>query len=280
MAITNYNGILAARASGHYEDVLWWKVNDSSSGNVWTSGFEFAGMPTSISPSAIPGGSTLNNQSAGAYPITSPPSGNGKYLLTMGVLTDDASAPNAMMLVDLLWAASGINANTTAAQTVNSAALTRYTSGVGVMMTFAVTTALGATNATATVSYTNQAGVSGQTATALFSASSGVGRMPYGFYPFVQLAAGDSGVQSIQTVTLSAAMGAGVLNMYLFKPHIFMPSLGLEYLERDPPTQIDDIISLALDGSGNPGCLGFLFPCNQIVTAGINQIAYGRFADG
>lgn len=120
------------------------------------------------------------------------------------------SQVGAPTLFDLLWVNSGLVGTTVTAQTVNSVSLpARDNNGsangeecmIGILITTATTNA--AVVANMTVTYTNSAGVAGRTATmASFPATAVLGTVM-----FFQLAAGDTGVQSIQAVTLGTSLG-------------------------------------------------------------------------
>jgi hypothetical protein len=79
-------------------------------------------------------------------------------------------------------------------------------------------TATGSTGVTATISYTNQAGTAGQTTTVSVGAS-----QPANSCLFAPLAAGDTGVQSVQSVLLSATTGtAGNFGVTLGYPYMYV----------------------------------------------------------
>ena len=69
-------------------------------------------------------------------------------------------------------------------------------------------------NATITVSYTNQSNSSGKSGTnsVATAASSAIGA----FYP-IGLAAGDTGVRSVQTLTLSATWTSGAMSLVAYR---------------------------------------------------------------
>jgi hypothetical protein len=124
-----------------------------------------------------------------------------------------------MLLVDLLNVSGGLNATLTTAQTTNlpTAPLTRYTSGEGVMAGIVVYTQVGNTVTTVTISYTNSAGVSGRTSTAT-TIGAGFYR-EVGLLIPIPLQAGDTGVESIESVTVTATTGtAGNFGVCMFKP--------------------------------------------------------------
>lgn len=208
----------------------------------------------------------MNRASTGAIPLINPTSSDKKYLLTHGITVPSISGFSTVLLVDLLVAAANISANSTSAQTVNSAALTRYTTGEGVRMILVVTTALGATASNVTISYTNQAGTAGRSTGAIaMTASCAVNRtQPSTTIFFIPLQAGDTGVRSVQTITFSAAMGAGVLDLYLFKPLMIIPTIAANtFVERDSSVQIDGLTELAYGSDNQVGCLG-----NFVLTGG------------
>ena len=132
-----------------------------------------------------------------------------------------------LILADRLSHQGGLDGTVTTAQTTNlpTAALTRYTSGDGVWAAVEVYTQVGTTATTVTASYTNQAGTGGQTtqavafgafATASARAAASVGLLP--------LASGDTGVRSVESVTVLATTGtAGNFGVTLFKPLALIP---------------------------------------------------------
>lgn len=138
------------------------------------------------------------------------------YLI--GARVGTAGAQGIYFVVDRLSHQGGLDGTLTTAQTTNlpTAALTRYTSGVGVMIGLTIYTSIGATATTVTASYTNQAGTSGQTTiaqaigTSTANTSSRMILLP--------LAAGDTGARSVESVTLAATTGTiGNFGVTLFK---------------------------------------------------------------
>jgi hypothetical protein len=139
-------------------------------------------------------------------------------MLGARISTSNYSAAS-MMVVDLLNVSGGLNGTLTTPQTTNlpTAALTRYTSGEGVMAGIVVYTIIGTTQTTVTISYTNSAGVSGRTSTATIIGG--------GFYREVgilipiPLQGADKGFRSIESVTLAGTTGsAGNFGVCMFKP--------------------------------------------------------------
>jgi hypothetical protein len=123
------------------------------------------------------------------------------------------------ILCDRLSHQGGLSGIVTTAQTTNlpTAALTRSTSGVGVMAAVQIYTAIGTTQTTATVSYTNQAGTSGRTSQPFLIG--GTGYREAGKMIPIMPQNGDTGFRSIESITLLAStLTAGNFGLVLFKP--------------------------------------------------------------
>lgn len=136
---------------------------------------------------------------------------------TCGYQTNAAVAVGLPMITDRLVHSGGLVANITTAQTTNlpTAALPRYTDGIGVMIGLDVYTATGGTATTVTASYTNQDGTSGRTTQVVgWPASAPVGRRY-----ILPLQDGDTGVRSVGSVTFAGSTSvAGDVGVTLFKP--------------------------------------------------------------
>lgn len=139
--------------------------------------------------------------------------------------------PSALLLADRLSHQGGLSGTVTTTQTTNlpTAALTRYTSGEGVWIAITVYSQVGSTSATVSASYTNSAGVSGKTASATWNPSGSYNNRDYGVL-FLGLQRGDTGVRSVESVTLSGSTGtAGNFGVTLIKP-LAMSILGMSDL--------------------------------------------------
>ena len=124
-----------------------------------------------------------------------------------------------MLVYDRLSHQGGLVANINTEQVTNlpTAALTRYTTGEGVMIALEVYTILGGTAVNVTANYTNQAGTPGRISTSTVIGSANYGRL-YRML-LVPLAHGDTGVRSVESVTLDATTGAtGEFGVTLIKP--------------------------------------------------------------
>lgn len=217
MAITTISGVIA----GLQPPVLGAK---SQSALIFDNipsaitNFYSAGSPVAASaPSPGIAGAALTSYT-GQIPFPNPASGNA-YLARLEAQSTEGT--RTCLLVDRLWHNSGLSGTTITAQTVNSVAwpardINGSTNGEGVYIAVEFSGASGSGAPTITMSYTNSAGTSGRTATNLMStvANTQSGRMY-----LMGLAAGDTGVRSIQTVTFSVSWGAaGNLHLVAYRP--------------------------------------------------------------
>ena len=163
-------------------------------------------------------GVALSSSSAqvnGQIPFTDPGSGN-TYLSRLQAA---ATIGGTLLLCDRLWHNGGFTITLATAQTVNSAAfpardVNGAVSGAGVLVGLEVSAACGAAAPTLTLGYTNSAGSSGKTATNTFATANSPAAGS--FFPF-GLAAGDQGIQSIQSLTLSVSWVSGTINLVAYR---------------------------------------------------------------
>lgn len=127
--------------------------------------------------------------------------------------------PGQYMLIDRLSHQGGLVGNVATTQTTNlpTAALTRYTGGDGVMLGITIYTQIGTTATTVSATYTNQAGTGSRvTPLVVFG---GTAFREAGRLILLPLAAGDTGVRSVESVTVTATTGtAGAFGVTLFRP--------------------------------------------------------------
>jgi hypothetical protein len=201
-----------------------------------------------------------------------------KHALNMSAWGTAATAvPGTLMLVDMQGYWPGITNNLNTAQTLTGTPTLRYANGAGCRLMAVQTAVAGATAQNLALSYTNQAGATGKalpvTVTASASAvvptilHSGVAANNYG--PFLPLASGDTGVQNVATVTMSAA-NTGTFALALVKPlaQISISVLGL-MTEKDLLNQIPSL-PIIKDGA----CLTWIYG------AGANTATATTFAGG
>jgi hypothetical protein len=127
----------------------------------------------------------------------------------------------------------------------NTLGLTRSTDGEGVQIMAVVTNGHATGGSTFTVSYTNSAGVAGRTTVAatmntqfvtgtiLTSAVASQGTQA----PFLTLQAGDTGVRSIESVTVSGTGDVGLFCLVLVKPLANLTLRGI-----DAPAEYDHLM--------------------------------------
>lgn len=164
-----------------------------------------------------------------------------KELMVMCNIVTPLAMP--LMLCDYLLYYPTIDESVTDPQIMtNNVALPRYTDGVGVQM-IAVSDASRTGGQTFTVTYTNSAGVAGRvtpvitengnavTGSLVNSARISAGGSSSG--PFIQLQAGDTGVQSVQSITMQGS-DTGLFSLVLVKP---LAQLCL--IDIDAPIEVD-----------------------------------------
>lgn len=214
MAITTADGIIAgAQPPQFFQKTL--------------SGTLVAGRPyLPLMTAGIPGpavafssgvnGAALTSY-AGQLPFTNPGSGNS-YL---GRLSAWASQTGVLQLIDLLWANSGLSVTDTAGAgqsitfpTLPARDANGATDGDSVQIGMYISTATGAGTNVPTIEYTDQDGNTGATGSMLvtYVASSIAGT----FYPFT-LAAGDTGVRSVQKFFNSVSMTSGAIHLIAYR---------------------------------------------------------------
>jgi hypothetical protein len=190
-----------------------------------------------------------------------------KHILNASVYTGSTTgAPSVWMLVDLLACWTIFPATTTGAQTLTGAAAwPRYADGKGVQAFLVQQIVAGAGAPTVQLNYTNPGDTSGRTTPAAPAlptclTASTQASIPYSgtgagrFNPFFPLAAGDTGIKSIQTINFSATMTSGCPVLVVCKPLLTLPitTVGVAG-ERDLVNQIPSMPRI-YDGA----CLAWL----------------------
>ena len=233
MAITTLDGALAGM---QYPRTFAKAVTGTMVAGRPHSLFYLAGIPgAATAPSPGLAGAALTSY-AGQIPFTNPVSGNTHLARFQG----QATIAGTLVLADRLWHNSGLVVTTTTAQTVNSVAwpardVNASTNGDGVRIGLEISTATGAGAATPTISYTDESGNAGSTGAmeVAYAASSVAGT----FYPFT-LAAGDTGVRSIQSCTLGVSMTSGTIHLVAYRE-----LARLELTAANIPNAIDSLTS-------------------------------------
>lgn len=183
-----------------------------------------------------------------------------KHIINASAFSAAATTmPCVFMLVDRLGFYPITTTTLTTNQTLDNTVVFptgRHTNGAGlrayvVCSSGAATTAMGAATPNIDITYTNQAGTAGKaTPTVLPQGNSaapkgsivysGTGAGKYG--PFLPLAAGDSGIRSVQNFRLSASYLSGVLNLVICRPLLTLPmtTIGVA-AERDLLNQVPSL---------------------------------------
>jgi len=162
-----------------------------------------------------------------------------KHLRRLTALTVTAGAvPLPMILCDYLLYYPFIDEGTVDEEQVtdNSVALSRYTTGDGVMMMAVVVAGHTGLPARFSVNYTNSAGVAGrtsalvqlgtQTVNGTIATSAQATALCYG--PFIPLQSGDTGVRSVEGVTVTNGGDVGLFTLVLVKPLADISLLGID----------------------------------------------------
>lgn len=178
--------------------------------------FYLAGVPpAAVAPTPGIGGAALTTY-AGQIPFSNPSSGNTH----LARFQAQATIAGSLLLCDRLWHNSGIDVTLITEQTFTGAAqipprdANGQDAGVQVLGAVEISGAVGAGTPTLTLKYTNQDGIADKTATNILAT---VASAPSGtFYQF-GLAAGDSGIQKAQSLTLSATWTSGTIHVVLYR---------------------------------------------------------------
>lgn len=216
MAITTLNqALLNSFNTVNY--VRQWTITGTSSGirSSWAGSVD-----TNLTPGSRD--NTLNGVTL-TYPVTGalPIAANTDLYLT-GFYGYDSSTAVACsyILCDRLWHNGNINATSTSTQSITSPTwpardVNGSTNGEGVMLALEVASTMGGATPTITVEYTNSAGTSGRTATNVIAAVAASGESST---YLMGLQAGDTGVRSVQSITLSTSWLSGSLNLVAYRP--------------------------------------------------------------
>lgn len=211
MAITTLDGAIAGMQPPRF-------ISKAASGTLVAgrphSWWGLAGSPGAGAYDATLNGAILTgNAVAGQIPRSNPGAGNA-HLARLSAMTTQAGM---LLLCDRLW--QNRPANASGAQAITSPtwparSLDGTTNGDGVLLGVEFSTAQTAGTATCAVTYTNQAGTGSKTANLLdaITATTAVGS-----FLRMDLAAGDTGVRSVQSVNFSATSTGGVWNLVAYR---------------------------------------------------------------
>lgn len=221
MAITDLNGIIAGmRPPQFIAKAVTATLVAGRPASLWS----LAGSPGAGSFDTTLNGVVLSSSSAlvnGQIPHYDPASGNS-YL---GRFTGQATQAGVLLLLDRLWHNGGYTITSATAQNSTTPTWpsrcptsgtddTPATTGQGVMLALEISAAAGAAAPTITVSYTNQAGTAGRTGTNILATANSPA---IGATYFIGLQSPDTGVRSVQSLTLSTSWLSGTMNLVAFR---------------------------------------------------------------
>jgi hypothetical protein len=215
MAITTLDGVVAGQQPPFFiSKAVTATLVAGRPASLWS----LAGSPGAGSFDATLNGVTLSSTSAqvaGQIRHVDPGSGNAH----LSRLQAQATQAGTLLLLDRLWHNGGYTITSTSAQNSTTPTwpardIAGSTNGDGVLLALEISAATGAGTPTVTVGYTNQAGTASRTATNILAtvASSAIGATY-----FIGLQAGDTGVRSVQSLTLSATWTSGTMNLVAYR---------------------------------------------------------------
>ncbi len=217
MAISTYDQLTAAQA-GSMTRPIYKAAGTAEAAGQWYSYWLAAGRPGAGSaPSPGLNGEQVSSATAGTLSVTDAATGQN-YLAGLALT---ATAVASLMLYDRLWQNSGITVTTTTAQTISAAVAlpARDENGaalgenVEAWLEVYTATGNGSPVTGATISYTNSAGTAGRTGTIDSIAATAVA----GTMVPISLQAGDTGVRSIQSITLGTSLVSGSVGLVLIR---------------------------------------------------------------
>lgn len=195
----------------------------SAAAGYWYCTSKDGGFPGawSVGTSGVNGRVTDGTQSAdyGCLPITNPSTG-ANYITEVQMAS---SVNHSHLFFDCLWVNNGLTITTTTAQSITTPTLPARdidggTNGEGCMIAILCTAAVGlaAVASNATVTYTNSKGTGSRTATLTAIVGSQAPATPViGTIIWFNLAAGDTGVKSIEAITLGTSWVSGSISLMI-----------------------------------------------------------------
>lgn len=266
MAISTVDGVVA----GFKQPQYFAKISAAGVNTRMISLFMNDGIPgpAVISTGGLNGGGALLTSYPGQIPFTNPSGSNKSYLAR---LSFTSRARTAIILCDRIWHNSGFNVTTTSSQSFtvggvscpdftrdinNGANASKYGEGVFVGIEYY---AAMSSSATITVNYTNSDGVSKTGTIGSLNTS-----MTTGNFEIMNLAAGDTGVRSIQSASISAAAASGTISFVAFRPIAVLGSIlgyttsAIDALTSGFPELFNNTVPFFIGGSevANPSVQG------------------------
>lgn len=229
MALSTLAALLAAKASPT-QNISTAKLGQLPTGTHWNSQWTVAN-PTGVAPTT---GAVPTNTTVGAIGQVNKSAGEQRaWLRKFAIGYGGIASGGVVALVDRLSHMGGLSGTGAGAQTVNTAALTRSTAGAD-FAAVEIYTDIGATGSTYTCSYTSDVGAGKTSPVATIG---GAGFLTAKTMLIMPLAAGDTLVKSVESLTLSGTTGTvGNFGVTLFKVLGMLPwTSALSYQHRGDP---------------------------------------------
>ena len=214
MAITTMDQIAAGLAAAPVIDLFAPSATNVAAGFVNLQRAVVTSTGQMAVPAAASAGGTLHSAGQAGFGNLPDPVGGASRYLAQSALT--FATAGSLWFYDRVWSCSGFSGTLAAtAQAVTSfPVLTRPdANGTGLEIWIECYTATGATASNITVQYTNSDSVAGRSTVP----TAHIPSMPANRMYRVPLQAGDTGVKSIQSVTLSGTTGAGSFGVTLLR---------------------------------------------------------------
>jgi hypothetical protein len=227
-AFTSLDDLVAKSSGANVQNLSFFKdgrvsgaVAASPVAGKWSSMWLYSGAPGGAG--VAPGGTARNPTRAtgGALGQTNP--GGGRQLFLTGAC-GILSIPGSLHLFDRLADFSTLSGTVTTAQNTTSLAVSRYTgaAAAGNRIFLEIYTQIGASGGTVTASYTNEAGNAGHSTSSTAIGGTGL-REAQRLIP-LPLQAGDYGVRSVESVTITGSTGtAGDFGVTIVRPLSHFP---------------------------------------------------------
>lgn len=232
MPFRSIKEVVDAEIDGRVRNYVWRKSpSQTTTAGLWFDMSMSPGMPTPkywFDAAPLVARAITQSGDGGFYhgPNVSPSQKFLRRITTQAQATTTTNiSPCNAILCDYLLYYPSVDDGTTDPQVMdNTVTLPRYTDGKGVQM-IAVTTGARTGGQSFSVNYTNDAGVSGRiTANVVQNTSSALGtitgsnlNIDNASNPFIPLQSGDSGVRSVESVTMNGS-DVGLFSIILVKP--------------------------------------------------------------
>ena len=228
---TSYDDLITEMTTNG-KTTSWEFVKTSSApegAGIWHSLWAAAGNPGAGSNPATTPGTSHDNTAGSIYFADT--STDQTHLVTFGAMS---SVAMNLMIYDRLVSVNQSIA-TTGDKTINSVALPRYTSGVGVYPFVEYSVASTAAGVFSLSSYTNQAGTTARVGATVTPPAA---VMNVNSIIWMPIEAGDAGVRSVETLNVATAATSATVNVVLCKPLAYLPLPANTWVERDLVLQL------------------------------------------